>query len=265
MTSFVNALKEVPLADHQPGGNRIGQTGIRDLLRDTALLVTTLSQGGKTESVTMLRQHCQQLMGQFSAALEQRGVAADVRDDALYAQCGLLDEAVLRALPMDDKSQWDAQPLQVERFGKHDAGERVFERLTERMREAAPNADLLECYAAILGLGFMGRYASPKGTSFDPWKSLGDGVREGQAQHTSLLASLDAQLRKLRPAATRTFIADRSGRRLADWFYRLSPWAIAGLTCAAAALVYLIWSQALNLQLAHLISAPLPSPLPHKP
>lgn len=235
MTSFVG---------HQPGGNRLLDAGIRDLLRDTALLVTTLSQDGKTESVTALRQRCQQLMSGFSAALEQRGVAADVKEDALYAQCGLLDEAVLRALPMADKPQWDAQPLQVERFGKHDAGERVFERLTERMREAVPNADLLEGYAAILGLGFMGRYA-----------------REDQAQRVALMASLDAQLEKLRPAATRTFIVDRRGRRLADWFYRLSPWAIAGLGCVAAALVYLIWRQALDLQLAHL----MPSPLPTKP
>lgn len=235
MTAFV---------DHQPGGNRLLGAGIRDLLRDTALLVTTLSQDGKTESVTVLRQRCQQLMSGFSAALEQRGVAADVKEDAFYAQCGLLDEAVLRALPMADKPQWDAQPLQVERFGKHDAGDRVFERLTERMREAVPNADLLEGYAAILGLGFMGRY-----------------VREGEAQRVALMASLDAELEKLRPAATRKFIVDRSGRRLADWFYRLSPWAIAGLGCMAAALVYLIWRQALDLQLAHLI----PSPLPTKP
>ncbi|PLZ04038.1 type IV secretion protein DotU [Burkholderia sp. WAC0059] len=244
MTSFVDARKEVPPGDRQPDDKRIQQTGIRDLLRDTALLVTTLSQGGKPESVMVLRQRCQHLMAQFSAALEQRGVAADVRDDAIYAQCGLLDEAVLRALPMDDKPRWDAQPLQVERFGKHDAGERVFERLTERMREAAPNADLLECYAAILGLGFMGRYASPRGTS--------SGASEGQAQRTSLLASLDAQLQALRPAATRTLIADRRDKRLADWFYRLSPWAIAGLACVAAALVYLIWSHVLDTQLAHL-------------
>ncbi|CAG4895259.1 DotU family type IV/VI secretion system protein [Paraburkholderia gardini] len=243
MTSFVNALKEVSWEDHQPGGKRTRQTGIRDLLRDTALLVTTLSQGGKPESVTELRQRCQQLMAQFSAALEQRGVAADVRDDALYAQCGLLDETVLRALPLDDRSQWDAQPLQVERFGKHDAGERVFERLTERMREAVPNADLLECYAAVLGLGFMGRYA-----------------REGEAQHATLIASLDTQLQKLRPAALHTFIADRSGWRLADWLYRFSPWAIAGFGCVAAALVYLIWSQTLDLQLAHLTPS-----LPAKP
>lgn len=234
--------------DQQPGGNRPLGAGIRDLLRDTALLVTTLSQGGKTKSVTVLHQHCQQLMSGFSTALEQRGVAADVREDALYAQCGLLDEAVLRALPIADKPLWDAQPLQVARNGRHDAGERVFERLAERMREVLPNADLLEAYAAILGLGFMGRYA-----------------REGQTQRTSLIASLDAQLENLRPAEAPTFIADRSGRRLADWFYRLSPWAIAGLGCVAAALVHLIWSQALHLQLAHLTLMQAPSLLPAKP
>jgi hypothetical protein len=139
MTSFI---------DHQPGGNRVRHAGIRDLLRDTALLVTTLSQGGKTESITVLRQRCQQLMSGFSTALEQRGVAADVKEDALNAQCGLLDEAVLPALPMDDKPHWGAQPLQVERNGRHDAGEHVFDRLTARMREAT-NADLLEGYAAI--------------------------------------------------------------------------------------------------------------------
>lgn len=227
MTSFV---------DRQPAGNRLSDAGIRDLLRDTALLVTTLTQGGHTESVTVLREGCQQLMTAFSAALEQRGVAPDVRHDALYAQCGLLDEAALLHLPMDDKPRWDAQPLQVERFGKHDAGDHVFDRLAERMREASPNVDLLEGYAAILGLGFMGRYA-----------------REGEAKRSALMAALDAQLEKLRPAVGRTFIADRTGRRLADRFYRLSPWAIAGLGCVAAALVYLIWSKALDLQLAHLL------------
>jgi type VI secretion system protein ImpK len=251
MKSFLNAPKEVHLVERQAGSNRMMVSGMRELLRDTALLVTTLSQGGKVESVTVLRERCQQLMSAFSAALEQRGVAGDVRDDALYAQCGLLDEVALRALPMDDKAQWDAQPLQVQRFGKHDAGERVFKRLTERMGEASPKVELLECYAAILGLGFMGRYASATGAS--------SGAREGQGDRTALMVSLDAQLEKLRPAVTRAFIVDRAGSRLRDRFYRLSPWAIAALGCAAAALAYLIWSHALDLQLAHLVPVVLPA------
>jgi type VI secretion system protein ImpK len=251
MKALINARKDVPLVDGQSGGSSHSTVPrMRELLRDTALLVTMLSQGGKAESVVLLRARCQQLMSGFSTALEQRGVAADVRDDALYAQCGLLDEVALRALPMDEKPQWDAQPLQVQRFGKHDAGERVFERLAVRMREASPKVDLLECYATVLGLGFMGRYAS-RGTSF--------GAREGQEQRTALMASLNAQLEQLRPSVERTFIAERTGTRVADRLYRLSPWVIAGLACAAAALAYLICGHALDAQLAPLAPSLLPS------
>jgi type VI secretion system protein ImpK len=238
MTTFVHNLKDIPLMDGQPAVERVAGAGIRDLLRDTALLVSMLTQGGTSEPAEQLRKHCVELMAAFSAALEQRGFAADVREDAQYAQCGLLDEAVLRCPSIKDRSSWEAHPLQVERFGKLDAGDYVFDRLTERLRAASPHVDLLECYAAILGLGFMGRYA-----------------REGVAKRAVLMATLNARLESLRPAVTRTFIADRGARRVADWFYRLSPWRIAGIGCLAAALVYLIWGQALDAQLAHLSSA----------
>jgi type VI secretion system protein ImpK len=235
MTRITN-LKEVQLMDRRPAAPGATATGIRDLLRDTALLVSMLTQGGNGAPVKDLRQQCVQLMAAFSAALEQRGFAADVREDAQYAQCGLLDETVLRCPSIEERSSWEAHPLQVERFGKLDAGDHVFDRLAERMREAPPNVDLLECYAAILGLGFMGRYA-----------------REGEAKREMLIATLNARLENLRPAVTRTFIAERTGRRIADGFYRVSPWGIAGLGCIAAALVYLIWGHALDAQLGHLV------------
>ncbi|PMS25920.1 type IV secretion protein DotU [Paraburkholderia rhynchosiae] len=218
--------------------NRTCAGGIRDLLRDTALLVTRLSEGGHTEDPGTLRQRCKQLMEGFSTALDQRGFAADVREDAEVAQCGLLDEAVLRHLNATNRTVWDAQPLQVERFGEHDAGERVFIRLEQRMRETSPNVALLECYAAVLGMGFMGRYA-----------------REGEARRSVLIAALNTQLEKLRPVAARPFFADRAGRRFSDWLYRLSPWAIAGLPCVAAAVIWLIWAQVLDAQIAHLVPA----------
>jgi type VI secretion system protein ImpK len=119
----------------------------------------------------------------------------------------------------------------------------VIDRLEVRMREASPQLDLLECYSAILGMGFVGRYA-----------------REGEAKRTALMASLNARLEKLRPSSQRPFIADRAGRRLSDWFYRLSPWAIAGLACLAAAIVWVVWAAALDVQLAHLVSAKVGQP-----
>lgn len=212
--------------------------GIRELLRDTALLVTTLGTGGTANDAEDLRSRCRQLIEQFSSALERRGYPDDVRQEALIAQCGLLDESALRSLPADMRAGWELNPLQVEQFNLHDAGETVFERLDARMRESSPRIDLLECYSAILGMGFIGRYA-----------------REGETKRAMLIARLNAQLEKLRPSNERPFIADRAGRRLSDWFYRLSPWAIAGLTCVAAVIVWIVWATALDMQLAHLVSA----------
>lgn len=238
MKTIARIPKTIPLMGAQPSCDRSTGAGIRDLLRDTALLVSMLTQGGEAEPLEQLRERCVQLIATFSSALEQRGYPADVREDAQYAQCGLLDEAVLRCPSIEDRASWEAHPLQVERFGKLDAGEHVFDRLAERLREVPPNVDLLECYAAVLGLGFKGRYA-----------------REGEAKRAALIATLNARVEKLRPAVERTFIADRTGRRASDWFYRLSPWAIAGICGIAAVFVYLIWDQALDAQLVHLVAS----------
>jgi type VI secretion system protein ImpK len=231
------------LMGSQSGTARGSGEGIRDLLRDTALLVTTLSAGGHVQDAAGFRDRCRKLIEHFSNALEQRGYPDDVRQEALIAQCGLLDETALRHLPAESRAGWELKPLQVERFNVHDAGERVFDRLDARMREASPRVELLECYSAILGMGFVGRYA-----------------REGEAKRTALIASLNAQLEKLRPSAERPFIADRAGRRLSDWFYRLSPWAIAGIACAIALVVWLMWTAALDVQLAHLVPAKVGQP-----
>lgn len=243
MNALTPTRNEAALLAGLPGASRVSGAGIRDLLRDTALVVTTLAPGGQVQDAAGFRDRCRQLIEHFSGALERRGYPDDVRQEALVAQCGLLDETALRYLPAESRAGWQLKPLQVEQFNLHDAGERVIDRLEVRMREASPQLDLLECYSAILGMGFVGRYA-----------------REGEAKRTALMASLNAQLEKLRPSSERPFIADRAGRRLSDWFYRLSPWAIAGLACVAAAVVWLVWAAALDVQLAHLVPAKVGQP-----
>lgn len=236
-------MNVLPSHRHEPalmdaGEARTSARGIRDLLRDTALLVTTLAGSRKVDDPVGFRSRCEQIIDQFSGALGRRGYPDDVRHDAVMAQCALLDETALRYLPPDVRADWELAPLQVGRFSLHDAGERVFERLEARMREAAPHIDLLECYAAILGIGFTGRYA-----------------REGEAKRAGLISSLNAQLEKLRPSADRPFVVDRAGRRFSDLFYRLSPWAVAGLACLVAAIVWGAWSTALDLHVAQLAPA----------
>ncbi|WP_246541329.1 DotU family type IV/VI secretion system protein [Collimonas antrihumi] len=209
---------------------------IRALLRDTALEVSLLAQRATPDSIEVLREDCQQLVASFEEVLGRQQVAIDVKQDALYAQCGLLDEMVLRHLPVEKKSEWDAEPLQVERFQNHDAGERIYERIAARMRETPPNLELLECYSTILGLGFKGRYA-----------------RTGNDERTALMAALDAQIAKLRPMSDQRLIIDTSRTRPLDWLYRLSPWALAGFAAVATLLLYLLLGQSLDLQLSHLL------------
>ncbi|AIY41477.1 putative membrane protein [Collimonas arenae] len=214
---------------------------IRALLRDTALEVSLLAQKATPNTITELRRDCLQLVTALDDALEQRKVAIDVKQDVIYAQCGLLDETVLRYLPETSRQEWDAEPLQVERFQNHDAGERIYERIQARMRETPPNVELLQCYSTVLGLGFKGRY-----------------VRTGDKERTALMADLDAQLNRLQRQPEHSLIVDAShGNRLFDWLYRLSPWALAGLTAVAALLLYFILGQSLDLQLSHLLQQKL--------
>ncbi|SAK64729.1 DotU family type IV/VI secretion system protein [Caballeronia ptereochthonis] len=231
-----SSSRHMALVDQTPGGAPILASGIRDLLRDTALFVAQLSTGGKAGDLDALRTRCSQMIDQFSEALERRGYTVDVREDAVTAQCALLDETALHRLPGHDKARWTAQPLQVEKFRQHDGGDRVFDRLGVRMREDSPQIDLLECYAAILGLGFAGRY-----------------VVGGEERRQTLIRELNALLVRLRPEDAPSFITEQSGRRFGDWLHRISPWAIAAAACVAALVTWLIWHVALDAQLASLI------------
>ncbi|WP_039787764.1 DotU family type IV/VI secretion system protein [Herbaspirillum huttiense] len=218
------------------GSSQSGQ-GIRDLLRDTALLVTSLSTGGKAEDSAELRERCKQLIEDFSIAMEHRGFSQDIRNEALIAQCGLLDEVAMRHLPTEARSHWEFNPLQVETFNLHEAGERVFENLNVHLEEPYPPIALLECYSAILGMGFLGKYA-----------------RDGEAKRRALMAYVNAKLEKLQPAVDRPFIVDQSRNRWSNWLYRLSPWTIALLASIVALVIWGVWSAALDAQLAHLLA-----------
>lgn len=207
---------------------------MRALLRDTALEVSLLSQDATEHSSFELRKRCLQVVDDFDRALQAKQFPRDVREDAVYAQCGLLDETALRCLPEDERSKWDAQPLQVERFGNHDAGERVYDRIAVRMREIPPNVALLECYASVLGLGFLGRYA-----------------HDGEHRRAELLNLLNERSLVAGPQRG-GFVIDSVSRSRVDWLRRLSPWTIAGIACVTAALTWFVLGHSLDVQLANL-------------
>jgi type VI secretion system protein ImpK len=92
------------------------------------------------------------------------------------------------------------------------------------MREPAPNASLLEAYAAILGLGFNGRHVVDA-----------DGRQK-------IVTALEAMLTRLGRGTPPAFTVDHSRARIGDWFRRLSPWGIFVLGCVVAGVVYAVWN-----------------------
>ncbi|HEX7932637.1 MAG TPA: DotU family type IV/VI secretion system protein [Paraburkholderia sp.] len=214
---------------------RVASVGMRDLLHDTALAVTTLASGGSVQNAAPFRERCNQLAEQFEDALTRRGYPEDIKREALIAQCGLLDEMALRHLPTEARNAWELHPVQVERFSIYDAGRRIIDRIEAHVHEASPDIDLLEYYAAILGMGFVGRYA-----------------REGEAKRAALIAALNARLDTLRSSAEEPFVTDRTGSRLSGGMVRSVPWIIVALVCVAAVAVWMTGNMALETQFSHI-------------
>lgn len=211
------------------------------LLRDTALKVALLAQHAEPASMEHLSAECLKLIAIFDQALENRKVADDVRHEAVYAQCGLIDEMVMSHLPENVKLKWHASPLHFALFQHRDAGERIYERLAARMTQISPNLVMLECYSTILHLGFSGRYK-----------------QTGEKERIALMTGLDAQIETLRAThlheqATSIDAVEKKG------FFEmgglllptLSPWILASITAVVTLLLYFLLGETLEELLAH--------------
>lgn len=88
MNAIVSTRHESALLAREPSSDRSPRPSMRAQLRDTALLVTHLSNGGQVDSQENLRQQCVRLIAQFATALDAQGIAADIRDDAVLASAG---------------------------------------------------------------------------------------------------------------------------------------------------------------------------------
>ena len=89
-----------------------------------------------------------------------RGYTQEDIELAIFASLAYIDESVLN-LRHPIFADWPRQPLQEERYGRHDAGEIFFHNLQKLLTrpDSAQLADLLEVYYLCMLLGFAGRYS----------------------------------------------------------------------------------------------------------
>lgn len=87
------------------------------------------------------------------------GVSEASAEQMLYAYCALLDESVLNRASQDDGyRRWRKDPLQARFFSTLNAGEELWERIRQLLREPTADAAVLTCFFRTLQLGFVGQY-----------------------------------------------------------------------------------------------------------
>lgn len=87
------------------------------------------------------------------------GVSEASAEQMLYAYCALLDESVLNRASQDDGyRRWRKDPLQARFFSTLNAGEELWERIRQLLREPTADAAVLTCFYRTLQLGFVGQY-----------------------------------------------------------------------------------------------------------
>lgn len=138
---------------------------IDELMAETWLTVTMLKKGATTPDGSALYDTCCKHVEGVREALERVGYDEASIGHISYAQCALLDEVVmsrtLSAGAEADAGQaaWRKAPLQARYFGSLHAGEALWDRITEVLRQPAPNIAVLTCYHRVIALGFRGLYS----------------------------------------------------------------------------------------------------------
>ncbi|PLR40824.1 DotU family type IV/VI secretion system protein [Chimaeribacter californicus] len=134
---------------------------IDTLLQDTWLVVISLRHGSvfKEGDGQRLWQRCVDNLERVQQHLMSANYSAESCQHILYAQCALLDEAAKSRGVQDDACiQWYDKPLQGQFFGNLNAGDQLYERMRQVLREAAPDIAVLTCFHRVLMLGFLGGF-----------------------------------------------------------------------------------------------------------
>lgn len=145
---------------------------IDELMAETWLTVTMLKHGGVTPDGGELYGRCCRQVEAVRKALAEAGYDETSIAHISYAQCALLDETVMsRRPPVPDdgtedatrqpdigQSAWRQAPLQARYFGSLRAGEALWDRIAETLKQPAPVQAVLTCYHRVIALGFQGLY-----------------------------------------------------------------------------------------------------------
>ena len=105
-----------------------------------------------------LRPKIASLLDDFERRGERYRFSSKIIQVSKFALASFVDETVL-SNNFNLKEEWEKNPLQLEYFGEHLAGNKFFEKLAAMIKQVDVTADAVEIYYVCMLLGFKGRYA----------------------------------------------------------------------------------------------------------
>ena len=105
-----------------------------------------------------LRPKIASLLDDFERRAERYRFSSKIIQVSKFALASFVDETVL-SNNFNLKEEWEKNPLQLEYFGEHLAGNKFFEKLAAMIKQIDVTADAVEIYYVCMLLGFKGRYA----------------------------------------------------------------------------------------------------------
>lgn len=105
-----------------------------------------------------LRPKIASLLDDFERRGEKYRFSSKIIQVSKFALASFVDETVL-SNNFNLKEEWEKNPLQLEYFGEHLAGNKFFEKLAAMLKQIDVTADAVEIYYVCMLLGFKGRYA----------------------------------------------------------------------------------------------------------
>jgi len=207
-------------------------------MAETWLTVAMLKHAAIIPDGKALYRNCLAQVEKIRDTLKAASVDEESIGHISYAQCALLDEMVLSRKPGESSSsddtagaqrEWRAVPLQAHFFGSLRAGEALWDRIAEVLRQPAPLMAVLTCYHRVLSLGFQGMFGA---------------ANVNPTQREEALNALNARVPPLDPDVS--LVVHK--RRLRRYSLFRSAWLWVGITLTATLLAWWgghLWLQAL--------------------
>lgn len=135
---------------------RLGSGELVQAASSLLALVPQLRQITGRIDVQQLHSHVKHQIRAFEQRILSTSVTQNIREQASYVVCALVDETVLNTA-WGENSFWSQSPMLSNFHHETYGGERVFDILGQALTDTKGNSDLLELLYLALSLGFMGK------------------------------------------------------------------------------------------------------------